>query len=368
MTVPVARRNLFAEKARFAISVAGVAFAVMLILIVLALYRAWSQTGGTFQQLPGQLWVVQQGTTDPFHSSSLVEVAELQQLSGLESVDAVVPVLSRQMNFKAGDSGEEVRLMALDFPAGLSVPSNVRERFLPDSGTVIIESTLSRKTGLGRGDKAEFGTVSLTVGRVQPRSTEVLSPFAFVNFQDAQKIFGVAEVVNYGMVVVNSDVAVLDVAERIEAENPQLQVFTSEQFAKAIRKEIDESFLPIIAILVGIGFIVGAAVVGLTIYTATIERSREFGVMKAVGGSPRFLYRIVLSQSVVLTAAGFLAGFGAALAASRIASQLVPEFATEFVLRDLGFVLAITLAMAMVASIVPVRRINSIDPAAVFKA
>jgi len=368
MTVPVARRNLFAEKARFAISVAGVAFAVMLILIVLALYRGWSQTGGTFQQLPGQLWVVQKGTTDPFHSSSLVQVSDLQQLSGVEGVATVVPVLSRQMNFKAGGSEEEVRLMALDFPPGLPLPPDVRERFLPEPGGIIIESTLSRKTGLGRGDQAQFGTVPLAVGRVQPRSTEVLSPFAFVNFQDAATIFGVADVVNYGMVVVDLNTSVPDVAGRIEAENPGLQVFTSQEFAKAIRKEIDESFLPIIAILVGIGFIVGAAVVGLTIYTATIERSREFGVMKAVGGSPGFLYRIVLSQSAVLTSAGFLAGFAAALAVARIASRLVPEFATQFELRDLGFVLAITLLMAVIASFVPVQRINSIDPGSVFKA
>jgi putative ABC transport system permease protein len=171
------------------------------------------------------------------------------------------------------------------------------------------------------------------------------------------------------MVVVDpNNASVAAVAERLEREKPDLQVFTSEEFAKAIRKEIDESFLPIIAILVGIGFIVGAAVVGLTIYTATIERSREFGVMKAVGGSPGFLYRIVLSQSAVLTSAGFVAGFAAALAAARLASQLVPEFATRFELPDLGFVLAITLAMAVIASFVPVQRINSIDPGSVFKA
>jgi putative ABC transport system permease protein len=170
------------------------------------------------------------------------------------------------------------------------------------------------------------------------------------------------------MVVVEPNASVAEIADRIKRENPDLQVFTSEQFAKAIRKEIDESFLPIIAILVGIGFIVGAAVVGLTIYTATIERSREFGVMKAVGGSSGFLYRIVLSQSAVLTAAGFVAGFAAALGVARLASQLVPEFATQFEARDLGFVLGITLAMAVIASFVPVQRINSIDPGSVFKA
>jgi putative ABC transport system permease protein len=368
MTVPVARRNLFAEKGRFAISVAGVALAVMLILIVLALYRGWSQTGGTFQQLPGQLWVVQQGTTDPFHSSSLVEVSELQDVSSVEGVAAVVPVLSRQMNFSVGESEEEVRLMALDFPTAVPIASKVREQYLPEPGKIIIESTLSRKTGLDEGDTAAFGPISLEVGRVQPRSTEVLSPFAFVNFEDAEKIFGVAAVVNYGMVVIDPNTNASLVGERIQAENTDFRVFTSEEFAKAIRREIDESFLPIIAILVGIGFIVGAAVVGLTIYTATIERSKEFGVMKAVGGSPGFLYRIVLSQSAVLTSAGFVGGFAAALAAARVASQLVPEFATEFQLGDLGFVLLITLGMAVIASFVPVRRINSIDPGSVFKA
>ena len=64
MAVPVARRSLFAERGRFADSVAGVAFAVLLILIVLALYRGFSRLGHTFEELPGDLWVVQQGTNN----------------------------------------------------------------------------------------------------------------------------------------------------------------------------------------------------------------------------------------------------------------------------------------------------------------
>src|SRR3990172_2969288 len=170
------------------------------------------------------------------------------------------------------------------------------------------------------------------------------------------------------MVVVKVNKRVPEVAGRIEAENPGLQVFTSQEFAKAIRKEIDESFLPIIAILVAIGFVVGAAVVGLTIYTATIERTREFGVMKAVGASPGFLYRIVLSQSAILTAAGFLVGLLGAVAVADLAARAVPEFATDFQPRDIAAVGAAALLMAVVASLVPARRVNSIDPAMVFRA
>lgn len=368
MTVPIARRNLFAEKGRFAISVAGVAFAVMLIVIVLALYRGWSRSGETFEELPGQLWVTQQGTTDPFHSLSLIEQTDLAPIASLEGVDVVMPVLSRQMNFMVRGSDEEVRLMALAFPPGLDVSPTVRERFLPGHGDMIIEGTLARKADLEVGDSVSLGSVTLTIQKVQPRGTEVLSPFAFINFEDARTIFGVEDVVNYAVVVVPEDARVAAVAAAIEAQNPAMSVFTSREFATAIRKEIDESFLPVIAILVGIGFIVGAAVVGLTIYTATIERTREFGVMKAVGGSSGFLYRIVLSQTAVLTAAGFGVGVVAALVISRLVSDAIPEFATEFQLRDLTFVLAVATVMAVIASLVPARRINSIDPATVFRA
>jgi len=366
--VPVARRNLFAEKGRFAISVAGVAFAVLLVLIVLALYRGFSHTGGTFEALPGDLWVVQQGTTDPFHSMSLVERGKLDALASVPGVAAMVPVLSREMEFDAGDGEASARLLALDVPETLPLEPELRERYVPDQGRVVIDRTLSRKTGLGRGDVVEFEGLTLTVDRVAPRGAEALLQFAFVNFADAQRIFAIPDVVNYGTVILEPGADPEAVSEAIVTQASGLKVFTKQEFAKSIRKEIDESFLPVITILLGIGFVVGAAVVGLTIYTATIERTREFGVMKAVGGSPGFLYRIVLSQSAMLTAAGFVLGLGAAWGVAQLAAEAVPEFITDFQGQDVAGVLGAAAVMAVLASFLPVRRINGIDPAIVFRA
>jgi len=149
--VPVARRNLFAEKGRFAISVAGVAFAVLLILTVLALYRGWSRSGQIFQQLPGQLWVVQQGTSDPFHSVSLLERDDLERVASVPGVEVVVPVMSRQMNFGPAGSEESVRLMALDTSAGLPVTPELRERFLPEAGTSASSPSSAGRPGCIRG-------------------------------------------------------------------------------------------------------------------------------------------------------------------------------------------------------------------------
>jgi putative ABC transport system permease protein len=365
--VPVARRNLFAEKGRFAISVAGVAFAVLLILIVLALYRGFSHTGETFQQLPGDLWVVQSGTTDPFHSSSLLRQTDLDGLDDVDGVTAVVPVLSRQMGLDVDGGEESARLLALDVPAGLPVPDEIRDRYLPPEGTLVLDGTLVRKTGLDDGDRIELNGRTLTVQGSGERG-EAFSPFAFLNFQDAIRVFGVAGIVNYGMVILEPGARPEQVQEDIAAAAPTLRVYTTDSFATAVRKEIDESFLPIITVLLAIGFIVGAAVVGLTIYTATIERTREFGVMKAVGGSGGFLYRIVLSQSAMLTAAGFIAGLGAAVFVAWLAERAVPDFVTDFQVYDVIAVLAAAGGMAVVASFVPIRRLVGIDPASIFRA
>ena len=367
MVVPVARRNLFAEKGRFVISASGVAFEVLLILIVVALYRGWSRTGEVFEQLPGQLWVVQQGTSDPFHSVSLLEPDELKEAAATPGVQAVVPVLSRQMNLDVAGQEEAARLMALDIDPS-QLPSDLRERFFPDQGQAIIEEILSRKTGLNAGDTLTINGISLTVAEVRPRGGDVLSQFVFLNFADAQRIFGVADVVNYGMVMLADDTGVVQVQQSIETKDSRLQVYTADEFATSVRKEIDDSFVPIIMILVFIGFIVGSAVVGLTIYTATIERASEFGVMKATGASSAFLYRIVLSQSALLTVAGFGLGVLGAFVTANLAQRAVPEFATQFRAADIAAVLAAAGAMGVVASLVPVRRINGIDPATVFRA
>jgi putative ABC transport system permease protein len=368
MSVPVARRNLFAEKGRFAISVAGVAFAVLLILIVLALYRGFSRSGQTFRELPGQLWIVQQGTTDPFHSISLVSRAELADARDVDGVAAVVPVLSRTMEFTVDGKTESGRLIALDVDPALPLPEETRRRFLPAEGTIVIDGILSEKTGLSSNESAEFNGTSLVVGHVEPPSAEAFTPFIFVNAADATRIFGRGDLVSYGMVILQPEAASADVAQAIGTRNRNLRVFTSSEFATSIRKEIDESFLPIITVLLVIGFVVGAAVIGLTIYTATIERSREFGVMKAVGGSAGFLYRIVLSQSSMLTAAGFVVGLVAAWSVARLVRELVPDFVTIFRAQDVIAVFGGTVLMALLASFVPVRRINSIDPAIVFRA
>ena len=94
--VPIARRNLLAEKLRLAIAVGGVGFAVFLIVTIQSLYQGFRSSAGEFvQQFPADLWVAQRGMADLANSTSHVPLDVQPQIAGLPGVRAAVNAQGR---------------------------------------------------------------------------------------------------------------------------------------------------------------------------------------------------------------------------------------------------------------------------------
>jgi putative ABC transport system permease protein len=158
------------------------------------------------------------------------------------------------------------------------------------------------------------------------------------------------------------------VAPHLEALQPGILAITSDDFAAATRERILGNVIPILTVILVLAFIVGLAVAGLTIYTATVEKAREYGILKAVGFTNRYLYRVVFEQSLVIGLLGFFLGVGLTLALGPFAQDIVPQFVIFIRWQDLLGVAGITLLIALLAAYVPVRRLAAIDPVTVFKA
>jgi len=366
--VPVARRNLLAEKGRLAISVAGVAFAVLLTLLVLSLYRGWSGIGKLITELPGDVWITQRGTSGPFSSSSYLQAGLEGQLAAIDGAQLVLPVYAREMAFERNGKELRVYFMALDAPAAAPLPQDVRARFFPAPGEVYLDTVFAGDAGVRVGETLDVQGRTLRVARISSGGNAALTQFAFLNAEDARAIFGVPGAVTFYLLSLapGADAAAVEAAAT--AAVPQSQARTSEQFAGEIAKSVEKGFLPVVGVLVGLGIVVGGAVIGLTTYTATIEKARDFGVLKALGASGAYLYRIVITQSLIVGVLGSVLGVAAAAIAADVIQRNIPEFLTAFWWTDAASVVGGALAMAVLASFVPVRRINSIDPAMVFRA
>jgi putative ABC transport system permease protein len=147
-----------------------------------------------------------------------------------------------------------------------------------------------------------------------------------------------------------------------------LIIKTPDEIAKSNEKVIEDSFLPIIALVVFIGLIVGAVVMGLTIYSATLEKIREYGVMKAIGVTNNKLFRIVFQQALIISVFGFIAGI-----ILFYLTKLITFFAVPTVNFDIGlsiyfFIFGLTILISILSSSIPILRISKIDPASVFRA
>jgi putative ABC transport system permease protein len=364
--VPVARRNLLAEKTRLLMSVGGVAFAVLLILLVASLYRGWSAAGGLFEQLPGDIWLAQTGTSDPLRTSSFLPAGSVGELEAIPGVAAVVPVYSRRIAVTPEGEDLSVYFMGLDAGDAKAWPAEYR-RFLPRAGSIVVDSVFAKDAGLEVGDRLDVLGRPLVVEAIEPGGNPVFE-IAFMNGDDARQLLALDGYVSYDLLFAEPGADTEAIASAAVAAVPGSEAHTPADFADATSELVHQGFLPVVGALVAIGFAIGGAVIALTIYTATIEKARDFAVLKAIGADDRFVYAIVVQQSLGVGAAGVVLGIASSSLAATLIRRQVPEFVTDLHALDALVVLAVAVAVSAAAALVPARRISRIDPAMVFHA
>ena len=86
------------------------------------------------------------------------------------------------------------------------------------------------------------------------------------------------------------------------------QIFTMEEFTSQFSVGNLPELRAFIGVVIGLGVVVGFLVVFLSMYTAVLERTREVGILKALGASPFYVLNILFRETTLLAIAGSAAG------------------------------------------------------------
>jgi len=119
---------------------------------------------------------------------------------------------------------------------------------------------------------------------------------------------------------------VSDVVESLR-NNPDLQdypVFSIEEFASLLSIGNVPGLQPFIIVIMGIGVVIGFAVVCLSMYMAVLQRTREIGILKSLGGSKSFILQVILSEALLLGIGGTILGILMSYGAYWLIKTLVP--------------------------------------------
>ena len=100
------------------------------------------------------------------------------------------------------------------------------------------------------------------------------------------------------------------VVAEIKEKLPGFPVLSMQEFLSLLTESNVPMLRTFTRVIIGIGALVGFLVVFLSMYTAVLERTREIGILKALGGSPWLILNTLLRETVLLALVGSVLGIG----------------------------------------------------------
>lgn len=97
--------------------------------------------------------------------------------------------------------------------------------------------------------------------------------------------------------------------DQLRATMPEYFVYTMEEFTSLLTINSVGLLRDFIAAVIGIALIVGFIVVTMAMYTAVLERTREIGILKALGASSGYILNLLFRETLLMVAHS-LRGFG----------------------------------------------------------
>jgi putative ABC transport system permease protein len=378
-----ALRNLLQNKMRLVISVGGVGLALTLILALDAILTGVEgQLSAYIDHSGADVFVSQSGVRNLHMVSSSLPASVVGKVQAVSGVTSVTPIMYVTDTMDVGPHEDRYAVYVIGLPQGATMggPWRIAQGVsIPADGQVVIDRGVAEKYGLGIGDKVKILGQELTIAGLSDGTANLLNSVAFISLNEFTRIRGNIQMgnlpstsaqmstVSFVLVKVKQGVSPEAVATRIEKEVTGVTAQSREAFATQERKIVKDMVTDLITTMNLVGFLVGLVVMALTVYIATLSRRGEYGILKAVGARNRYLYGTVLAQalySVVL-------GFALALTITFLLSVIIPNLGSNLALQissaSLLKVGILSLVIATLSALLPIRQIAGLDPALVFK-
>ncbi|MBE3125558.1 MAG: ABC transporter permease [Acidobacteria bacterium] len=398
----VARRYLTARRKQAfisvitSISVLGIAIGVAALVIAIALITGFQ--GDVQDKILGATSHVM---VSDLGGQGLADYEGLaEKIRAIPGVESVTPVVYNTVLITGLGESSGALVKGIDFDRerqGAAWLQKLEAGRIPDGGGaregLLLGRELALRIGAQVGDVVDVVTASSTLsplGLLPKRKRfqvtgvfntglyEFDSSTALVAIGVAQRLFGLEGRASYIQVKLRDIFAAPAVGETIKAALPPVVYITTwmelnKSLFSALKLEKNIMFLTITLIV-----IVAALNIIATLILMVMEKTRDIGILMAMGATPRSINRIFFYQGALIgvigTALGVLLGLGWCALANAFELIKIPVDIYQishvpFRLRplDLALIVGVTLAISFVSTIFPARRAAKVDPVVALK-
>jgi putative ABC transport system permease protein len=381
----LAFRYVFEDVPRLVASLAGIAFAVALVLVQTGIYSGFVRsTTLLVDNSAADLWVASRAMSY-LEITLPVPYSWVAKIGAIEGVSHAEPLVLRPAIWQSSDGTlDYIRVIGFE-PAGSSLRLGVSPAALTTMrhGDVATDAAqLASLHAAGVGARGTIHGLPARVAVLTQASQPIISPtFLYASLDSAvawaplslNEIMdgqhGAGTPLNYVLVRVRAPGSVDAVRAAIERALPSARAFPREEMAAITRAFWVERTKIGFLLLLGasLGVFVGGIVVAQILYASVNEHLREYGTLKALGIGDRALYGAIALQAVTLAVLGYVPGLaiGIGVAAAAAAGRGAPIEITP-----LGALLAFAVALftCIAAALVAVQRAVRVDPALAFGA
>jgi putative ABC transport system permease protein len=255
-------------------------------------------------------------------STANLSTKYVESLKEIEGVQEALPVIRYVFQGSRGLGFEQVEGVEWERFARVN-EINVSGRPPQANDEIVIDETKARNNKLGVGNTLQlFGDKQYRVTGIYSPESGARVKMTLAAMQEALESPGRC---TYILVKVRNPNEQLEVANRINAKLPGNKIQFTRDLFTSIEKNIP--YLGIfLRVLVGLAAVVSALVVMLAMYTTITERTREIGILKALGASRRYIVFIIESEAILISAVGLVAGFVLSFAAGYLIHQFYGLF------------------------------------------
>ena len=303
--------------------------------------------------------------------------ALLPALEATPGVRAVSPIAAGPGIITRGDANKTVTIMGI-VPAPYVAVTRFNEKIITgdlrlDPGDVLIGTDLAKDLGAGLGDKVRLSTPTSPGDAYQVRGIYDLGirnlnrAYAYVGLPSAQALLALPGGVS------SLELAADDLfgAEKLAARLRPTMPHEVESWMQANPQLLAGLFNQTVMTLLVRFFLALVVAIGVSsvLVVAVVQKTKEIGILRAMGASRGRIMRVFLLQGALIGSSGALAGCACGYALTAVMSNILRSsdgsriFEARLDPQLYFYTLAAAAALGLIAALMPARRAARLDPA-----